>query len=313
MLVLAIKYIASGNPISTNFTESHFLPDKSNIAALVSFVLAYMGVEASAPHITDLDNPKKNYPKIMFALVIVGVVLSTIGGSVVAMVLHGNISANTGVVDALKQMISPGKESPLVIILGLLVSFGVMAQVSSWIVSPTEGLQFVASKGLLPKKYEETNDHNVPVPILMVQGLVVTAWAAILTFGSGSSGGNVSFQTAISLTVIIYLSAYILFFIAYLVVVFKKKELKRDYQIPGGPKVKIFVAGAGLLVSVAAIVTAFIIPDTMTKSEGKTYITTLIFSYIVTVVAPFLFYQFYSKKNKLKGVVHHEDGQTRMD
>lgn len=313
MLVLAIKYIASGNPISTNFTDSHFLPDKSNIAALVSFVLAYMGVEASAPHITDLDNPKKNYPKIMFALVIVGVVLSTIGGSVVAMVLHGNISANTGVVDALKQMISPGKESPLVIILGLLVSFGVMAQVSSWIVSPTEGLQFVASKGLLPKKYAETNEHDVPVPLLMVQGLVVTAWAAILTFGSGSSGGNVSFQTAISLTVIIYLSAYILFFIAYLVVVFKKKELKRDYQIPGGQKVKIFVASAGLLVSIAAIVTAFIIPDTMTKSEGKTYITTLIFSYIVTVVAPFLFYQFYSKKNKLKGVVHHEDGQTRVD
>ncbi|CAD5903327.1 MAG: amino acid permease [Carnobacterium sp.] len=313
MLVLAIKYIASGNQISKNFTDTHFFPDKSNISALVSFVLAYMGVEASAPHIADLENPKKDYPKIMFALVIVGVVLSTIGGSVVAMVSHGNISANAGVVNALKEIISPGKESPLVIILGILVSFGVMAQVSSWIVSPTEGLQFVASKGLLPKKYEEVNKHGVPVPLLIVQGIVVTAWAAILTFGSGSSGGNVSFQTAISLTVIIYLSAYILFFIAYLVIVFKKKELKREYQIPGGSKVKIFVAGSGLLLSIAAIMTAFMIPDTMSKTEGKTYITTLIFSYIVTVVAPFLFYQFYSKNHSLKGAAHHEDDQTRMD
>ncbi|WP_317946249.1 amino acid permease [Carnobacterium maltaromaticum] len=313
MLVLAIKYIASGNQISKNFTDTHFFPDKSNISALVSFVLAYMGVEASAPHIADLENPKKDYPKIMFALVIVGVVLSTIGGSVVAMVSHGNISANAGVVNALKEIISPDKESPLVIILGILVSFGVMAQVSSWIVSPTEGLQFVASKGLLPKKYEEVNKHGVPVPLLIVQGIIVTAWAAILTFGSGSSGGNVSFQTAISLTVIIYLSAYILFFIAYLVIVFKKKELKREYQIPGGSKVKIFVAGSGLLLSIAAIMTAFMIPDTMSKTEGKTYITTLIFSYIVTVVAPFLFYQFYSKNHSLKGAAHHEDDQTRMD
>lgn len=312
MLVLAIKYIASGNPISTNFTNSHFLPDKSNIAALVSFVLAYMGVEASAPHITDLDNPKKNYPKIMFILVIVGVVLSTIGGSVVSMVLHGNISANKGVVEAFQVLVSPGKNSPLVIILGFLVSFGVMAQVSSWIVSPTEGLQFVASKGLLPKRYAETNDYEVPVPLLMVQGIVVTVWAAILTLGSGSSGGNVSFQTAISLTVVIYLSAYILFFIAYLVVVFKKKELKRDYQIPGGQVVKVLVSGVGLLVSIAAIITAFIIPDSMSKSEGQTYITTLIFSYIVTLVAPLIFYQFYSKKNKLKGETHHENDQTRM-
>ena len=142
------------------------------------------------------------------------------------------------------------------------------------------------------KKYEEVNKHGVPVPLLIVQGIIVTAWAAILTFGSGNSGGNVSFQTAISLTVIIYLSAYILFFIAYLVIVFKKKELKREYQIPGGSKVKIFVAGSGLLLSIAAIITAFMIPDTMSKTEGKTYITTLIFSYIVTVVAPFLFYQF---------------------
>ena len=163
------------------------------------------------------------------------------------------------------------------------------------------------------EKYEEVNKHGVPVPLLIVQGIIVTAWAAILTFGSGSSGGNVSFQTAISLTVIIYLSAYILFFIAYLVIVFKKKELKREYQIPGGSKVKIFVAGSGLLLSIAAIITAFMIPDTMSKTEGKTYITTLIFSYIVTVVAPFLFYQFYSKNHSLKGAAHHEDDQTRMD
>lgn len=307
MLALAIRYFMAGHAISPNFTNSHFLPDKTNIAALVSFVLAYMGVEASAPHITELENPKKNYPLIMFALVIVGVVLSTIGGSIVSMVLHGTISSNQGVVDTFQALISPGKNTFLVIVLGILVSFGVMAQVSSWIVSPTEGLRFVASKGLLPEKYKQVNKYGVPVPLLIVQGVIVTIWAAVLTFGSGSSGGNVAFETAISLTVIIYLSAYILFFLAYFVVIFKKQSLPRDYQIPGGVIGKSIVAGLGLLVSIAAIVTAFMVPNSMTKAEGKTYIVTLAVSFIVTLAIPFVFYQLYGKKHQRKETTSNEN------
>lgn len=299
MLILAVRYFMEGNAVSSNFTSTSFFPDKKSLPALTSFVLAYMGVEASAPHISDLENPKKNYPMIMFILVIVGVVLSTIGGSIVSMVLTGSISSNTGVVDTFQALLSPGHNSWGVITLGMLVSFGVMAQVSSWIVSPTEGLRFVATKGLLPEKYKKVNKAQVPVPLLLLQGIVVTVWAAVLTFGSGSSGGNLSFQTAISLTVLIYLSAYVLFFISYFVVIFKKKDLKRDYQIPGGIVVKTIVAGLGLLMSLAAIVTAFMIPSTMSASEGKTYITMLTISFIVTIALPFIFYELYGKKHRI--------------
>lgn len=59
------------------------------------------------------------------------------------------------------------------------------------------------------------------MPLIMVQGVVVTIWAAILTFGGG--GNNLSFLTAISLTVVIYLVGYLLFFIGYLVLIFKNR------------------------------------------------------------------------------------------
>ena len=290
----------SGHTISKNFSDAPWIPNKSNISALVSFLLAYMGVEASAPNISKLENPKKNYPLIMVALVIVGVLLSTIGGSVVSMVVHGKISSNEGVVDALQALISPGHNSWLVILLGILVSFGVIAQVSSWIVSPTEGLLFVADKGLLPPKCKKVNKKEIPVRLLIIQGIIVTIWAAVLTFGSGSSGGNVAFQTAISLTVLIYLSAYVLFFIAYFVVVYKKKDLKRDYQVPGGTVGKTIFGSCGLFMSIAAMITAFMVPNTMSKSEGKTYVMTLTVSFIITVIIPFAFYQFYGKKHRVE-------------
>ncbi|MBA5791050.1 amino acid permease, partial [Escherichia coli] len=66
-----------------------------------------------------------------------------------------------------------------------------------------------AEQGLLPEKMKKVNKHGVPVPLIMVQGVVVTIWAAILTFGGG--GNNLSFLTAISLTVVIYLVGYLLF------------------------------------------------------------------------------------------------------
>ena len=92
-----------------------------------------------------------------------------------------------------------------------------MAEVSSWVVGPSEGMYAAAKKGLLPKKLTEVNKHEVPVPLVLVQGLVVTIWAAVLTFGGG--GNNVSFLTAISLTVVIYLVGYLLFFIGYSILI----------------------------------------------------------------------------------------------
>lgn len=298
MFLLSIKYFMSGHEISHAFSHSNFVPKGKDFAALTSFVLAYMGVEASATHISELENPKKDYPKLLLILVLVGIVMSTIGGSVVSMVLNGKISSNQGVMDTVTQLISPKHISWPVKLIGFLISFGIVAQVSSWIVSPTEGLQFAATKGLLPADLARKNKNNVPVKILMIQAIIVTAWAALLTFGSGGSGGNIAFQTAISLTVLIYLSAYILFFFAYFNVLNKHEDLKRDYQVPGGKLVKKIVASLGLLVSISAVGTAFIIPSSMSQKDGKLYLMLLAICFVITLAIPFLFYRFYSIPNK---------------
>lgn len=303
LLVLTLKYKFSGHAFSQSFLDKSFFPTKSDFPALVTFMLAYMGVEASAPHITQLDNPKKNYPMIMVALVIVGIILSTIGGAAVSMVVPGSeLSLNSGVVQAFEKLILDNNHHLvwIVKVLAVLLAFGVTAQVSSWTVSPTEGLRFVADKGLLPAKFKEVNKAGVPVPLLIVQGILVTIWAAVLTFGGG--GNNVSFLTAISLTVIIYLSAYVLLFVGYFTLVLKKdnQKLERAYQVPGGQKVKVLLASAGLILSVLAIISSFIAPKELHASQAHTYILTLAISFIITLLVPFVFYRFYYEKKKAK-------------
>lgn len=299
LLGLSIHYFSTGHEVAKSFTSQGFFPkDQASFAALVSFMLAYMGVEASAPHIKQLENPKKDYPKIMLYLVVAGVVLSTIGGSVVSMVVPSEkLSLNTGVVQAFETLILTEYPSMTLVVklAAILLTFGVMAQVSSWIVSPTEGLRTVAEKGLLPARFKKVNKKNVPVPLIYLQGILVSVWAAILTFGGG--GNNVSFLTAISLTVIIYLIAYVLLFLSYFFLILKpkNKQLVRAYQVPGGKVSKLIVASFGLLLSILAIVSAFIIPTELKGSQGTTYIMTLSTGFIITVAIPFVFYHFYTK------------------
>ena len=171
-----------------------------------------------------------------------------------------------------------------------------MAEVSSWVVGPSEGMYAAAKKGLLPKKLTEVNKHEVPVPLVLVQGLVVTIWAAVLTFGGG--GNNVSFLTAISLTVVIYLVGYLLFFIGYIILILKHEDLKRAYHVPGGKTFKMIVAIVGFAVSVFALVISFVPPSQLTGKSISEYLTILSISFIVTVLIPFIIYALHGKWNK---------------
>ncbi|WP_136256075.1 amino acid permease, partial [Onishia niordana] len=63
LFVLAVAYFVGGNPIEIPINKAAFIPDFSQLSTLVvfvSFILAYMGVEASASHINELENPKRN-------------------------------------------------------------------------------------------------------------------------------------------------------------------------------------------------------------------------------------------------------------
>lgn len=296
MLVLTIFYFFNGHHISTNFTQYKFYPTTKDLPALSTFLLAYMGVEASAPHISDLQNSRKNYPKILVQLVLVGILTSAIGGSILSMVLPGKISANEGVMDAISRLFY--SNHLLVFFFGFLIIFGITAQVSSWIVSPTEGLQYTAKRGILSEKLTAKNSAGVPVKLLVLQGLIVTLWAALLTFSSGSAGGSLSFQAAISLTVLIYLSAYVLLFCSYLLTAVKKDSLQRSFKVPGGKCMKLILGSLGLAISVLAIATTFLIPKSIPNSQGNIYILMLIISYVIVICIPYGIYFAIKRKSK---------------
>ena len=263
LIILALVYIIQGNPIYISSKDT-FVPDFTKVNTLVvfvSFILSYMGVEASATHANEMDNPKKEYPLAMLLLVIVAIVVSTLGGLAIAAVIpQDQINLSAGVVQTFAVLLGhfTANNTILVKIIALLLAFGVIAEVSSWVVGPTRVMIIAAEEGAIPKSWAKTNEHDVPVYLVIAQGIIVSIWDAVLTFGAG--GSNLSFLAAMSLTVVIYLSGYILFFVGYIKAILGE-GLNGAYQMPGGKPVKIIVAIIGLATSIFAFFISFVPPD----------------------------------------------------
>ena len=310
LIILALVYIIKGNPIYISSKDT-FVPDFTKVNTLVvfvSFILSYMGVEASATHANEMDNPKKEYPLAMLLLVIVAIVVSTLGGLAIAAVIPQNqINLSAGVVQTFVVLLGhfTANNTILVKIIALLLAFGVIAEVSSWVVGPTRGMIIAAEEGAIPKSWAKTNEHDVPVYLVIAQGIIVSIWDAVLTFGAG--GSNLSFLAAMSLTVVIYLSGYILFFVGYIKAILGE-GLNGAYQMPGGKPVKIIVAIIGLATSIFAFFISFVPPTSIAGNavQSHEYMLMLIISYVISLILPFAIYDLCQKyMHSHEGNIHH--------
>ncbi|MDU3774766.1 MAG: glutamate:gamma-aminobutyrate antiporter [Clostridium perfringens] len=310
LIILALVYIIQGNPIYISSKDT-FVPDFTKVNTLVvfvSFILSYMGVEASATHANEMDNPKKEYPLAMLLLVIVAIVVSTLGGLAIAAVIpQDQINLSAGVVQTFAVLLGhfTANNTILVKIIALLLAFGVIAEVSSWVVGPTRGMIIAAEEGAIPKLWAKTNEHDVPVYLVIAQGIIVSIWDAVLTFGAG--GSNLSFLAAMSLTVVIYLSGYILFFVGYIKAILGE-GLNGAYQMPGGKPVKIIVAIIGLATSIFAFFISFVPPTSIAGNavQSHEYMWMLIISYVISLILPFAIYDLCQKyMHSHEGNIHH--------
>ncbi|MBC2855570.1 glutamate:gamma-aminobutyrate antiporter [Cetobacterium sp. 2A] len=303
LIGLALAYILGGNPVYMDVSWKAFFPDFTKINSLVilvSFILSYMGVEASASHANEMANPRREYPIAIFVLVIVAIVLSAAGGlSIAAVIPNSELNLSSGVNQTFAALINHYGSGLnwIVRIIAAFIGLGVLAEISAWIVGPSRSIYVAAQKGILPPIFKKVNKNDVPVPLVMFQGVIVTIWAIILTLGGG--GNNMSFMTSMSLTVVIYLMTYFLLFIGYIVLVLKRKstDAQAGYEIPGGVVVKSVVAAIGLIVSIFAFIISFFPPSNIPGGNTGEYETILTVGFLVVAVLPFIIYELRDKKN----------------
>ena len=139
LLVGLIVYFATGGVSQIKMTVETLIPNFTEADTLVifaSFILGYMGVEASASHVNELKDPTKTYPSVMVVLTMLTIVLDALGGLAIATTLssktlNGNLSY--GVIEAFEAIFIDHLGSRfgwLVLVVSVLLALGVLAEIS---------------------------------------------------------------------------------------------------------------------------------------------------------------------------------------
>ena len=267
-------------------SQATFLPAWTGIASIVLIVsnfLSYAGMEMNAVHVNEMDNPAKNFPRaIGLATIIILLVFIFPTLAISVGVPSGSVNLTQGVLQAFDVFFAQLGMPWGTTVMALLIVVGILASVVTWIPGPSKGLLMVGREGYLPKWLQKTNDQDMQVNIMIVQGVIVTVLA--LFFALSPSVQSV-FWIFSAMAVQLYLIMYMFMFLAAMRLRKTKPDVKRGFRTP----YMGFFGWLGFLASLLAFLIGFVEP-TGTAANQVTYTLVLIIGIIVLGVGPFILY-----------------------
>ncbi len=266
LIAFGIFYLFSGNTIAldTAFTTTNWVPSLSDTTSLVffmSFVFGFVGIEVSASHANEVENPQKNYPRAIFTAAIAGFFITLAGGLAVSLILErGSISNINGALQAFSAYLEVFGLSFVTPLIALLVAIGAAGQVSTWIVGPVKGMWAASRRGLLPARFAKASKNNVPTALLLLQASLISLIAfSFIAF----EDVNLVFLVLTSTAVLIYSLMYLLMFAAAIRLRYTHPHTPRPYKIPAGNWGIWILGSIGVITAISCFVIGFIPPPAL--------------------------------------------------
>ena len=166
----------------------------------------------------------------MLALAVTAISFDLLGSTAIGMTIpKDQIQNSTGFVYAFGKILDsiglPGDVIKKFI--GVLLAAGIIGELGNWLVGPSQGRFEAAKEGYMPKFFAKSTDRDVPMRLIVLQTLIVTASAILITFTSDKNS-DFAFNVSLAATTAQYLLVYILMLISYIVLKVKHGNLKRS-------------------------------------------------------------------------------------
>ncbi|MFC2695352.1 MAG: amino acid permease [Lactobacillus sp.] len=299
IIVAFFVYLAQGHQLHMVIRWSNILPKSFNTTTLVAFVpfiLAFCGGEASAPHVKNLKNPH-SYSRVMLALALTAICFDLLGSLAIGMsVPKSEIQNSTGFVYTYGVLMNsiglPGKVIQKVA--GVLLACGIIGEIGNWLAGPNQGMHEAAKQGYLPKLFAKTTKRGVPMPLMVLQSLVVTASALLITFTSGANA-DFAFNISLAATTAQYLMVYLIMLVAFIVLKARHEDLHRTYYMSKHRGWSIFLAGLAFVITAFALLVAFT-PAAGTPAHLRSvYFWDLLGMCVIVAIIPLVLYHFKPK------------------
>ena len=290
---LAIAYLVQGNSPAMDISFDALIPeiDLTNVAFISGALLMFSGIEISAIHAGDVENPGKTIPRAnLIAVIMCFLFFAPLTMALAIVIPAKDMNIVAGLVQAGEAVFDKFNLGWMTAVLTVLLVTGLMAALIQIISGPSRGL-LVAGKvgGNLPPALQKENRNKMPVAIILAQAVA----SSILALGYGVLGSvqNAWFMFAIIQTNMT-LVLYALMFASVVKLRYSRSGTPRPYQMPGKKFGLWAIATVGMLVCLSGIVISLFPTEEATGMPTWVYALIVVGGTATFLAMPFVFWIF---------------------
>ncbi len=291
LVVLGCIWVLSGEIVHISLDPRDMLPSLGKIdnwTSLVAIMASFLGMELSGVHVNEINNPKKNFPKALFAAASFILISMLFGSLAIAIILP---EKEINLVAGVMQVFSSFFEAPhlrfCIPILTSLIVIGSTGGLINWLIAPAKGLLHAAEFGFMPQFFSKVNRYGAASRILLAQAILVSLFCLAFLLVP-SINGFYWFLTALSTG--LYMMMYILMFLSSLKLHYTHKDRQGSFKIPGKSWGLWTTSLLGLFGSTLTIIVSFFLPEGIDIGSPKNYILMIAIGNIVMISPVGLFY-----------------------
>lgn len=290
--ILGFTWLYLGKPSQVQFSVKDFFPHLNSyhdLAFLTNILFGLMGMEMSAVHAGDVHHPERNYPRaLIYSACIILTTLVCACLAITIVIPVDKLNLVSGLIDAFGIFFHAFHMSWFIPVIAILIIVGSLGGASAWILGPARGLLIATEDTKLPRIISLRNKKNMPIGILLLQGIVVTILCLVFLI---MPSVNSSYWILSNLTAQLALLFYILMFAAAIRLRHKHAQVKRAYRIPGGSWGIWVVCLIGMTTCAGAIILGFLPPTQIAVGNVLQYEAILIMGILVCCLCPLILYK----------------------
>jgi amino acid transporter len=281
LIVFMLVWLIDDKPSATPLHLSDVTPPfegLTSIALVVGTFVAFAGLELNAVHIKHLKGRPYTYVKAVFAAAVLVVVMYMLGSIAISVAAPAATHELTSGASQAFSVYADGFGVPLLsnVLSGLLV-LGAVAASIAWIAGPSRSMWLVGRAGYLPLRFQRVNDNDVQMPILFLQGAIVTVLALVFVVAPNTSS---AFAVLQDISIVLYMGMYLCMFAAAIRLRRSQPDVPRPIRIPG---LRV-VATVGMLAALAAIVLGLTPPSGYTSTPPVVHALIVVVGVVVLAV-----------------------------
>lgn len=232
ILAAVVSVVFLKNKIPTDFSAAKWIPNfnSDNLLFIVGVGTAMGGAEVSAPFLSKMRNPQKDFPKAIIIAAVAIVICYIIGTlSILFVISPSNFSTTDGLLKVIDIVFSQVHMKWVASVIFVLIALGNLGGVVLWLTSPTKMFIDGNDPRIFPKFILKKTNDNLPLNAMILQGIFITF---IVLVGNFLPSVAALYEVLVMASSILLFITYMFLVIAYLRMKFTRIK-SATFEIPG--------------------------------------------------------------------------------